>query len=211
MKKRLFSVLYMFLITLVFTSVVSGVKLFNDDRIERNEKLKLQKIILRVLDIPFKEKSRGMDLVQLFEKRVKSTQVGDKTLYVSYKEDGKTVAGYAFPISGPGFWGPVYGMVAVAPDASKIIGLAFYKHSETPGLGARIGETWFTKQFDGLPLYPIEGDKKIFYLRPEGTGKNPNELDAVTGATGTSRGVETFLNQELDYFLREVWTSVKKG
>jgi len=211
MKKRLFSILYMFLITLFFTSVVSAVKLFNDDRIERNEKLKLQRIILKVLDIPVKEKSGDRDLVQLFEKRVKSTQVGDKTLYISYQEDGKTVAGYAFPIDGPGFWGPIYGMVAVAPDASRIIGVAFYKHSETPGLGARIGETWFTNQFEGLRLFPIEGEKKIFYLKPQGTGKNPNELDAVTGATGTSRGVEAFLNQELDYFLKEVWKSVKKG
>jgi Na+-transporting NADH:ubiquinone oxidoreductase subunit C len=201
----------MFLITLFFTSIVSAVKLVNDDRIERNEKLKLQRIILRVLDIPVKEKSADRDLVQLFEKRVKSIQVGDKTLYVGYAEDGKTVAGYAFPVGGPGFWGPISGMVAVDPDVSRIIGIAFYKHSETPGLGARIGETWFTNQFEGLRLYPIEGGKKMFYLRPAGAGKNPNELDAVTGATGTSRGVETFLNQELDYFLKEVWKSVKKG
>ena len=166
---------------------------------------------MRVLDIPVKETSTDRDLVRLFGERVKSIQVQGKTLYVSYEKDGKTVAGYAFPVGGPGFWGPIYGMVAVDPDASKIIGIAFYKHSETPGLGARIGETWFTNQFEGLRLFPIEGEKKIFYLRPEGVGKSPNELDAVTGATGTSRGVEAFLNQELDHFLREVWTSVKKG
>lgn len=211
MKNRLFSVLYMFLITLLFTSIVSAVKFVNNDRIERNEKLKLQRIILRVLDISFKEKATDRDLVQFFEDRIKRIQFGEKNLYISYKEDGITVSGYAFQVGGPGFWGTIYGMVAVDPEASKIIGIAFYKHSETPGLGARIGETWFTNQFIGLPLYPIEGEKKIFYLRPEGTGKNPNELDAITGATGTTRSVEAFLNQELDHFLREVWDSVKKG
>ena len=119
--------------------------------------------------------------------------------------------GYAFPIGGPGFWGPVYGMVAVDPKAIKILGVAFYKHSETPGLGARITENWFTKQFQGLPLHPIEGDKKIFYLKPAGTGGAREELDAVTGATGTSRAVEAFVNRELDHFLRDLWGSVKKG
>ena len=50
--------------------------------------------------------------------------------------------------------------------------------------------------------------KKIFYLKPAGPGKAPNELDAVTGATGTSRAVEAFLNQELQKFLKEFRESI---
>ena len=52
MKKRLFSIVYMFLITLLFTSLVSAVKIINEERIERNEKIKLQRIVLEVLGIP---------------------------------------------------------------------------------------------------------------------------------------------------------------
>jgi len=102
-------------------------------------------------------------------------------------------------------------MVAVGPEASKILGIAFHKHTETPGLGARMTEAWFTNQFKGLPLYPIEGEKRIFYLKTAGTEKAHNELDAITGATGTSRAVEAFLNKELDHFLKELWGSMKKG
>ena len=142
---------------------------------------------------------------------MKAVEVKDKPLYVGYAEDGRTIVGYAFPIGGSGFWGPIFGMVAVDPEAARVLGIAFYRHSETPGLGARITEDWFTKQFQGLPLHPIEGDKKIFYLKPAGTGKARDELDAVTGATGTSRAVEAFVNQELDHFLRDLWGSVKKG
>ena len=65
-------------------------------------------------------------------------------------------------------------------------------------------EKWFTKQFVGLALQPIKGEKKIFYLKPEGTGRSPNELDAITGATMTSRGIESFLNSDLDHFLEEI-------
>ena len=201
----------MFLITLFFTSVVSAVKLFNEEKIETNQRVKLQRIILQVLGMPGDKGASDMDVVRTFETRVKRVEVKEKDLYVGYEKDGKTISGYAFPVGGPGFWGPIYGVVSIDPRASKILGIAFYRHSETPGLGARMTEDWFTKQFIGLPLYPVEADKKIFYLRTAGPKKGPHELDAITGATGTSRGIEAFLNEELDRFLRELWRSLRKG
>jgi Na+-transporting NADH:ubiquinone oxidoreductase subunit C len=201
----------MFFITLFFTSIVSGVKVFNEERIERNQKAKLQRIILNVLQISEKGELSDDIINQIFETRIKSIQVEGTTLYLGYEEDGETILGYAFPVGGPGFWGPISGMIAVDSEASKIIGIAFYKHAETPGLGARITEDWFKDQFKGLPIFPVEDGKKIFYLKPQGTGEAPNELDAVTGATGTSRAVEGFLNNGLDRYLREVWKAVKKG
>ncbi|MBW1799506.1 MAG: FMN-binding protein [Deltaproteobacteria bacterium] len=210
MKKRLFSIVYMFIMTLFFTSLVSAVKVINEKRIERNEQIKLQRIILRVLKIDGETRSSDADVVKQFGERIRSVKVKDTTLYVGYEEDGRTIGGYAFPVGGPGFWGPVYGMVAVNRDASKILGIAFYKHSETPGLGGRMTEPWFTGQFEGLSLYPVTGDKKIFYLKPQGTKKAGNELDAITGATGTSRAVEAFLNQDLDHFLNDLWGAPAK-
>lgn len=203
--------MYMFFLTLFFTSLVSAVKLLNEERIAINEKVKLQRIILEVLGIPVKETISDVELVRIFDDRVKSLAVQERTVYVGHEEDGRTVRGYAFPVWGPGFWGPVYGMVAVDPGATRIVGVAFYRHSETPGLGARISESWFTEQFKGLKLFPLEEGRKIFYLKPEGTGKAPNELDGVTGATGTSRAVEAFLNRELDRFLKAFRNTMEKG
>ena len=211
MKKRLTSIAFMFVLTFVFAAVVSAVKVYNEERIQTNQQVKLQRIILKVLGMPVNEKAPNREVIQAFEKRVKPVEVKGQTLYIGYAEDGRKITGYAFPVSGAGFWGPVYGMVSVDPEASRILGIAFYRHSETPGLGARITEPWFTKQFAGLPVFPVEGDKKIFYLKPAGPGKGPNELDAITGATGTSRAVETFVNRDLDRFLRETWKQVKKG
>jgi Na+-transporting NADH:ubiquinone oxidoreductase subunit C len=208
MKKRLYSVAFMFVLTFVFAAVVSAVKVQNEERIRTNQQVKLQRIILKVLGAPVNEKTPNREVIQAFEKRVKPIEVKGQTLYIGYAEDGRKITGYAFPVSGAGFWGPVYGMVSVDPEASRILGIAFYKHSETPGLGARITESWFTKQFAGLPIFPVEGDKKIFYLKPAGPGKGPNELDAITGATGTSRAVEAFVNRDLDRFLRETWKQV---
>ena len=211
MKKRLYSIAFMFALTFFFAAVVSAVKVHNEERIQSNQQVKLQRIILKVLGVPVDEKAPNREVIQAFEKRVKTIEVMKQTLYVGYSEDGGSITGYAFPVGGAGFWGPVYGMVSVDPEASRILGIAFHRHSETPGLGARITEPWFVKQFVGLPLFPVEGDKKIFYLKPEGPGKKPNELDAITGATGTSRAVEAFINRDLDRFLREIWKLVKKG
>ena len=210
MKKQALSVVYMFLITFFFASLVSAVKLMSERKIEFNQAIKLQRIILKVLTISAEEGTSDESLLQLFKARVKRIEVGQKTLYVGYEEDGRSIRGYALPVGGPGFWGPIQGMVGVDPQASKILGIAFYKHSETPGLGGRITESWFTDQFKDLPLHPVEGDRNIFYLKPAGTGKAANELDAITGATNTSSAVEAFLNQELDNFLKELWGAIER-
>jgi Na+-transporting NADH:ubiquinone oxidoreductase subunit C len=210
MKKQALSIAYMFLITLFFASLVSAVKFFNEAKIETNRIVKLRRIILEVLDIPVREAISNENLMRLFTAQIKDIQIGQRTLYIGYEEDGRTIRGYAVPVGGPGFWGPIQGMVGVTPDAAKVIGLAFYKHNETPGLGGRITEDWFSDQFKGLPLYPIEGGQNIFYLTVEGTQKGANELDSITGATNTSSAVELFLNQELDFFLRELWGSIEE-
>jgi Na+-transporting NADH:ubiquinone oxidoreductase subunit C len=211
MKKQALSVAYMFALTLCFTFMVSAVKYINDDRILRNQQIKLQKIILQVLNIETDKNLPDQDVAEIFEKRVRTVQARDRNVYLGYEEDEETLMGYAFPVGGPGFWGPIYGMAAVNPTATKLIGLAFYKHSETPGLGARISDASFTDQFADLPVFPIEGEDKIFYLKPAETGKKRNELDAVTGATGTSRAVELFLNREIDLFLTDLWKDITLG
>jgi Na+-transporting NADH:ubiquinone oxidoreductase subunit C len=208
MKKQVLSVVYMFLITLFFASLVSAVKLMNDKRIELNQTMKLQRIILQVMQIQTGEQMTEADLARLFTNRVKEIDIQGKTFYIGYEEDGRTIQGYALPVGGPGFWGPIQGMVGIDPEATKVLGIAFTKHSETPGLGGRITERWFTDQFAGLPLHPIEGDRNIFYLKPEGTARDANELDAITGATNTSTAVEAFLNQELDHFLKDLWGKI---
>lgn len=210
MTKQLRSVVYMFLISLFFASLVSAVKHLNEKTIASNQALKLQRIILKVLEIPVEKNTPDDQISQLFMERIKNIQVEDRILYVGYEEDAHTILGYAFPVGGPGFWGPIQGMVGVDPEVTKVLGIAFTKHSETPGLGGRITEDWFSSQFKGLPLHPIDGDKKIFYLKPAGTTGAPNELDAITGATNTSSAVEAFLNDELDYFLKELWTAVEE-
>jgi Na+-transporting NADH:ubiquinone oxidoreductase subunit C len=200
MKSSLFSVAYMFGLTLFFTSAVSAVKYVNDERIAVNEALKLQAVVLDALAIALPEDAGQIQ--STFEKRVKEIIVKDRVVYVGYGEDGSEVIGYAFDAGGPGFWGPIATMAAVDSGTGRLLGVNFYRHSETPGLGARITEEGFRRQFRGLELQGRDGI--FFRLLPAGTASGPDGLDAVTGATETSRAVERFLNTELDRFLSEI-------
>lgn len=88
-------------------------------------------------------------------------------------------------------------MVGVDAELGRVLAIEFYRHQETPGLGARITEPWFTEQFAGISLMDESAKEAFFTMSPPAPGKGPLELDAVTGATQTSRAVETFVNREL--------------
>jgi Na+-transporting NADH:ubiquinone oxidoreductase subunit C len=201
----------MFVMAMAFSALVSGVKAGLDERIERNRMLKFQSVILKVFHLLEPGKTAPQDIPGLYQDRVQEIRVQDKTVYVGYEADRRAIRGYAFAVGGSGFWGPIEGLAAVDAGATKVLGLAFIRHSETPGLGGRISEPWFTRQFEGLAIVPINGDQKTFFLKPPGSRTRPNDLDAITGASRTSAAVEMFLNHDLDLFLTRLKNALPKG
>ena len=98
------------------------------------------------------------------------------------------------PIYGAGLWGPIWGYVAFQPDHYTIAGAYFDHESETPGLGAKIkDEAWFREKFIGKKVE--WGTEPAFKLEKnvEATGAE-NAVDAITGATMTSKGLNEALN-----------------
>jgi len=85
----------------------------------------------------------------------------------------------AFESAGKGFGGDIGLMVGVNIDNDKIIGIGVTTHSETPGVGSRAKtDPKLSNQFKGLDLVTS------FKVKPDG-----GEIDAMSGATVTSRGV----------------------
>lgn len=101
---------------------------------------------------------------------------------------------YIVPVSGKGLWGPIYGFVALNDDFITLYGAIFNHDDETPGLGAEIDTDWFGAQF---------ADKKIFnnslkfisidLVKGGADPKSLNEVDAISGGTLTSDGLEKML------------------
>ena len=97
---------------------------------------------------------------------------------IGYADAAKTkVAGYAAPgLSNKGYGGEIRLMVGLMPDR-KVVTYRPLAANETPGLGAKLGDQEFSKQFN---------DKNGTSLKVK---KDGGEIDAITGATITSRAV----------------------
>ena len=98
------------------------------------------------------------------------------------------------PVYGAGLWGPIWGYIAFQADGRTIAGAYFDHESETPGLGAKIkDEPWFREKFAGKTV--AFGSEPLFNLakNAEAAGAQ-NAVDAITGATMTSKGLNAALN-----------------
>jgi Na+-transporting NADH:ubiquinone oxidoreductase subunit C len=100
---------------------------------------------------------------------------------------------YIYPIIGKGLWSTMYGYLAVKPDGDEIVGIAFYKHGETPGLGAEVAKEWFTNNFKGKRLLAggkVAGVEVVKGKVADKVGVNPaHAVDGMSGATLTGDGV----------------------
>jgi len=105
---------------------------------------------------------------------------------------------FILPITGVGLWGKLYGFLALKPDGDNVLGISFYKHQETPGLGAEITEDWFKSQFSGKKLLQTAGDfdsfrgvvvKKGIKVIDLPEKDQAYSVDGISGATITSVGV----------------------
>ncbi len=103
---------------------------------------------------------------------------------------------FVIPVYGAGLWGPIWGYVAVNDDGNTIYGADFSHESETPGLGARITEDAFQDQFVAKELYQDGEFKNVSVMKKGQTPTDGSDyVDAISGATITSRGVGAMMKQ----------------
>lgn len=98
------------------------------------------------------------------------------------KDEQGAVETIILPIQGYGLWGVMYGFLALEADGETIKSINFYKHNETPGLGAEIQNPKWTAKWDGkeLPIDVVKGS----------AGDSEHKIDGLSGATLTSNGVD---------------------
>lgn len=113
----------------------------------------------------------------------------------------KTVDGrldkVVLPVRGYGLWGTLFGYLALEGDLQTISGLGFYTHKETPGLGGEVDNPNWKAQWAGISLFDESGvaDVRLVKRRsPEGQAMASREVDALSGATFTTRGVQNLVN-----------------
>jgi electron transport complex protein RnfG len=111
-------------------------------------------------------------------------------LYEVFDKNNNSL-GYALPYEGNGFQGKIRLILGVDKSLTNLLGLQVLEQVETPGLGSKIIETEFTKQFKNLLTKP-----EIIWVKGV-SPDSPNEIQAITGATISSKAVVKIINDGL--------------
>ena len=110
---------------------------------------------------------------------------------------------FIIPISGKGLWSTLFGYFALERDLNTVMGITFYKHGETPGLGGEVEKKWFQNNFVGKKIFDQTGELvsiKVVKGKVNDvySGQDlKHGVDGISGATITSRGVSDFLKRDL--------------
>ena len=107
------------------------------------------------------------------------------------KDGDGNMTSVILPIHGYGLWSTLYGYLAVKPDGREIVGLQFYDHAETPGLGGEIDNPKWRALWPGKSLLDDSGELRIEVVK--GAGSGDHQIDGLAGATLTSRGVHNLV------------------
>ena len=100
------------------------------------------------------------------------------------------------PIEGYGLWKFLYGFIALEDDLSTVRGITYYDHGETPGLGGEVDNPRWKRGWVGRKVFGPDGEPEIEVIKgyagpPE---QEPYEVDGLSGATLTARGVTNMIH-----------------
>jgi electron transport complex protein RnfG len=100
------------------------------------------------------------------------------TVWQGYDASGKLI-GIVFKVAPQGYGGPIETLVGL-DTTGRIVGIKPSESlKETPGLGLKVREPWFTNQFKGL------APDEVYLSRDRDMGK----IEAITAATISSRAI----------------------
>lgn len=165
---------------IITSGIFIGMEVWTAPLIEANAAIELKSTLLDAYEVPYTTPTVN----EVFAVNVTVHQVGDQVVYFDNSADN-----VSFEFRGSGVWGPIYGVLTLSPDLETIRHIRVLQQEETPGLGGVVAEPRYLAGYVGAKLVPP------LVLRPAGgdTG-NPNEVDAITGATRTSNAFIRILN-----------------
>lgn len=116
------------------------------------------------------------------------------TVYLLRNADGG-LDKVVLPVYGYGLWSTLYGFMAIEEDGNTIYGLQFYEHAETPGLGAEVDNPRWKSLWRDKKLRTDEGEGELAITVAKSPPPEGREyfVDALSGATLTSRGVDNLV------------------
>lgn len=117
-------------------------------------------------------------------------------IFIYSKEDDSVK--YVIPLIGKGLWGQIWGYIALDSDLNTVYGAVFDHAKETPGLGAEINREWYQSKFKNKQIFDENGNLVSIQIKKGGADPaDRHAVDAISGGTVTSKGLETMLRDNL--------------
>jgi Na+-transporting NADH:ubiquinone oxidoreductase subunit C len=187
-QSTVYTMVFMFIVAFAFVFLLSLTNEATRERVELNQEVARKRAVLSALGVG---ELTDEEVLERFEE-VEQLERDGATVFEA-TVDGETV--YAKEFAGSGLWGTIEGVLGVSGDVSATVGLEIINHNETPGLGGRITEPWFQRQFAGENI----GAEGIAFTAGDGDFDHENsEVDGITGATRTTESMERIVNREID-------------
>ncbi len=155
-----------------YTEVAEGV--------EKYDQRKMSKVAGRSVELT------GTEDIAKISRRVNVAKV-----YLVESENG--VETVILPIKGYGLWSTLYGFLALGSDLNTVVGLGFYEHAETPGLGGEVDNPNWKALFPGKKAYDAEGNVGLTVVKGRANPDSEHAVDGLSGATLTGRGVDNLI------------------
>ncbi|SFG42002.1 Na(+)-translocating NADH-quinone reductase subunit C [Neptunomonas qingdaonensis] len=118
-----------------------------------------------------------------------------QTVYL-VETDGK-LQKVILPVHGYGLWSTLYGFLALEGDLNTVVGLGFYSHAETPGLGGEVDNPLWKSQWPGKKVYADGAMEPLLgVVKGKVDPASVNavyQIDGLSGATLTSNGVSNMV------------------
>lgn len=172
-------------------------------RIEKLKAEALEKAIFKVIPGMVTKKTYQLDQDNTLTE-VSATKKGGQLVYVGYDKDGR-LAGVAVEASGIGFADVISILYGYNLEKQALVGFYVLESKETPGLGDKIEkDPGFLANFDALDV-ALNDEKKALKnavkVVKHGTKKNAWEVDAITGATISSRAIGNILSASTEQWI----------
>lgn len=113
---------------------------------------------------------------------------------------GDETVGHCVTVTSKGYGGAIEIVVGLTRKGN-IRAIRILKQSETPGLGAKSVEPFFSGQFENRERLPLTVVKQ--------PASAPEEIQAISGATITSSAVVAGVNAAADYWKRHIEGGLK--
>jgi Na+-transporting NADH:ubiquinone oxidoreductase subunit C len=114
----------------------------------------------------------------------------DRAVVYLVKNEQGQLDTIVLPIVGSGLWDLMYGFVGLSPDFNTVQSVVYSDLKETPGLGAEVLNPKWKALWPGKKMFNEQGDIAIKLVKGGAKKDDVHGVDALSGATLTSNGVE---------------------